>query len=218
MATVRKDTISGYQKIDAWENYFNSLNCDLITVDRDGLKLTININNLAEIKFTFRSYGDTDFFVDMAYTLNGSTVTGPSVLAYTTTVIVVYTDTLFFIQVSDYSNRRFCYLYESINDEDYIGYRGANAENQGFYPINSFNLLNVATSTSYVHGARLNYTKQGLNYIDYTSDALFSIGTSTMFFEDPNFIACSTIAADLVITFNGATYYSLSTNTLVEID
>ena len=218
MATVRKDTISGYQKIDAWEKYFNSLHCNLITVNRDGLKLTININNLAEIKFSFRSYGDTEYFVDMAYTLNGSAVTGPGVLAYTTTVIVAYTSTLFYIQVSDYSNRRFCCLYERINGEDYIGFRGATGVNQVYYPINSFNLLNVSTSNSYVHGARLNYAKSGLNYIDYTGEVLFSLGTPVMCADDPNFIACSTISADLVITFNGNTYYSLSTNTLVAID
>lgn len=216
MATVKRNVIAGYQNVAAWENYFNSLNCSLITVTRDDLKLTINIANVAEIKFTFRSYGSTEYFVDMAYTVNGSSVTGPGVLAYSTTVTVAYTDKLFYIQVADYSNRRFCFLYENINNEDYIGFRGAAGTDQGYYSINTFSLLNVINNNSYTHGVVLNYSMP-LGYIDYLENDVLFLNT-TKGETDNNFSTCTTVTQDQVITLQGKNYYSVGPNTLVLMD
>lgn len=134
-------------------------------------------------------------------------------------VTVCYNDHLFWLQASNNAGKRVCVVYEKFDSglviSGALGTSGAQGT-MDFQPINNFSLLDLTTSQAYTHRAILNYNVP-LGHIDYGPDSLFT-GTVITNIVDPNFITCSTITQDRVITFNGANYYSVGPHTIIPID
>ncbi len=61
----------------------------------------------------------------------------------------------------------------------------------------------------------MNYSA-GITAINFAADVLFREGVKIT--EDSNFIACTTVAADNIITFEGTSYYSITGHMLVALD
>lgn len=200
MATVKRSSLpmSG----SSWGTWFNNLNCPLISASGN----VITIDN--EFTLTKDNYnvilkkGSTQLF--------NSTWNNPA------TVTVCCSDKLVYIQGYDPQSRRFVFIYEKLDDIAIYAYYGAsNTTGVAFKPISDFTFTEINTGLEYTHGARLNYTNE-LSNIDYAPEVLFMGGIKNV--EDPNFISCSTVTADKVITFQGQNYYAVSAHTLVLID
>ena len=74
----------------------------------------------------------------------------------------------------------------------------------------------IDTSTPYKHSAVLNYA-DSLGYLDYLNyDVLFSGSIKAEI--DDNFIACSELTPNTIITFNANNYYVIGKNSLIKLD
>lgn len=133
------------------------------------------------------------------------------------TCVIAYDENFFYLQCWNSGNERFCVLYEKFEDMSISDARGSTAGSgtMAYQPIENFNLTDLDTSIVYNHKAVLNYDLE-LGHIDYTTDMLFN-GTQKVL-EDFNFITCSSVIAETILTFSGENYYSLGTHTLVKID
>lgn len=171
---------------------------------------TISIDNHIELTFAYQKW-----YINV----NGG---GNSELARINdpqTVTVVYNDSVFYIQINDSSNRRGAFFYEKLSNLSIYGSIGNGSSwstYHVFYNLEEIPLYDVSnTSISYSRDKRLNYTNP-LGTIDYTASALFKAGYKDI--TDRNFVSCSTVTSNQVITFNNTNYYTIGTNTLVAID
>lgn len=200
MATVKRSSLpmSG----SSWGTWFNNLNCPLISASGN----VINIDDV----FTLTK----DNYI---VTLNkGSTQIFSSSWNNPATVTVCCSDTLVYIQGYDPQSRRFVFIYEKLDDIIiYAYFGGGNTTGVAFKPISSVTFTDINTGLEYTHDARLNYSVE-LGNIDYAPDVLFLSGVKNV--EDPNFVTCSTVTADKVVTFQGQNYYAVGSNTLVLMD
>ena len=109
-----------------------------------------------------------------------------------------------------------CMLWEKIGADEYCGYAGQVDTRSTYFPIEEFNLTNLDNSTTYKHGAILNYAAES-GSIDYCdNDALFLSGVKAI--NDPNFKACSTMTANTVITVQGSNCFVIGAHSLFEYD
>lgn len=198
MATVKRSSLS----ISGWGAWFEALNCPLISVS--GESITIDgIFTLTKVDYGVRLYKNGS-------QLFASSWNNPA------TVTVCCSDTLVYIQGYDPQSRRFVFIYEKFDDIAIYAYYGdSNVTGVPFKPISGFTFTDVNTELPYTHGARLNYNDP-LGYIDYAPDVLFSSGYKSV--DDPNFVTCTTVQQDQVITYQGRNYYSVGPNTLCLID
>ena len=200
MANVKKGTGLGYSGIIS---LINSLNIDYITINGS----SVTIDNHVTLSFGINA---------VYLSVDGGSSTRISRVSESCTVVITYSDKLFSLNVVDNSGRAYAVIYEKIGDDCYYGWNG-NVDNwsayHGFYSIEEITITNIATSESYTHSARLNYSCQ-LGIVDYTDDCFFKAGYRDI--PEPNFIACSTLVANQIVTFEGVNYYSIGTNTLIE--
>lgn len=198
------------------KNFFDNLNSDLISTSVSGQVLTIRVDNLINIKFSKVNYHLT------VYDENDSIVawtqfntTSPNVPPYTFSAC--FSDTFFYLQFSDSSNRRLLFVYEIIDGNRYFGAIGSqDTTGTPWYPITSVPLKQVENQNYYNHIQMLSYTAP-LNYIDYSADVLFKDGTTLSDYVDTNTLTCTTVTQDNVITFGAHNYYSLGPNTLIQL-
>lgn len=195
--------------------FFDNLNCSIITTDLSSNVLTIHVNGVVDFLFDFNTgttrvvYNGVSTGYSYLNTWNSATITA------------VYSNVVFYVQFTcNYgSGRRVLFLYESINGVDYFGAVGAGTEStagHAWYPITSVTLLNTSTGVTFSHDVILNYSvEQG--YIHYASDYLFSEGYKTSA-VDANFITCSSVPTNRIITFKSHNYYSVGANTLIQVD
>lgn len=202
MATVTRQRLTN--SASAWDSFFNGLNCSLIS--SSGGVVSIGT------EFSLRLSGITAYFYKGDTSLVGSTYNWPM------TVTVCCSDSLVSIQLQDPQSRRITLIYEKFGDITiYATAGGGNNSGTAFHSINSLTFTEYESELTYNHKARLNYSNE-LGYIDFTSEVLFDSNNYKTDIEDPNFIACSTVPSNQVITFQGKNYYSIGTNTLVLID
>ena len=132
---------------------------------------------------------------------------------------ICYNENLFWLQLGDGNSKRVCVVYQKFSNglviSGLLGTHGS-AGSMDFQPINNFSLIDMETSQTYTHKNMLNYDVP-LGEIDYGTDVLFN-GSVITNISDPNFLTCSTVTQDQVITFNGANYYSVGPHTVVPID
>lgn len=217
MATIRRVHYAGQgYSASTIKAFFDSLNCPLIEVSIESNATILNVDNVVEVLFNFNA-NRTQVRYDGA-TSNYSMINRYNALGLT----ALFDENVFYVQWNcEYgSGRRFCFLYEKIEGISYFGAIGAGTESSSqhaWYSIVDIPLTNVNTSMTYAHRARLNYTDE-LGYIDFTSDALFDSNNYKTHIEDSNFVACSTVRADQVVTFQGQNYYSIGANTLIKIN
>ena len=174
------------------------------------------------------SINGTDIVIDNRYFYRLQTVSGwPGIALYDVndpsqyigagsvtfngngTVTVVSSDTLFYMQAFDNESKGPFFIYEKTSN---FTIRAFTAGRSSFRDIRNFTLDDLNTGYNYKHVAMLNYNTQP-DHINYTQDILFKSNVKSFF--DPNFITCTPVAIDSVITFKGHNYYSVGTNTLV---
>lgn len=192
----------------AYKAFFDSLNCPLLSTEINGNNFYLHVGDI----FTFRGpyNGNAGLIVKgTEVTQGGWGVDLP--------ITVVYTDKLFFMYTKNSSanTRGLSFFYEELGDKILYGYVFSTSNNS-FKPLDIIPLTDDVSSLQYQHSPRLNYQAQ-TGYIDYAPQKLFSSGLITDI-EDDNFIACSTVTANQVVSFEGKNYYSIGTNTLVELD
>lgn len=216
MATIKRVHygVQGYSA-STIKTFFDNLNCPLIEVSLTSYTVVLNVDNVVEVLFNFDA-GRTQ----VRY--NGATSSYSIINAYNPLgLTVLFDENVFYVQWNcEYgAGRRFCFLYEKIKGISYFGAIGAGMETgsgHAWYSITDLTLLNISTGVTFSHGIILNYSvEQG--YIHYTSDYLFGEGYKTSD-VDANFITCSSVPTDRIITFKSHNYYSVGANTLIGID
>lgn len=135
-----------------------------------------------------------------------------------TYALCVYNNNMFYWQEWDSSSRRGIFVYEKINNESFYGYDG-NGTNWSTYP--SFYNLDSITMNGKTSGeilnriTRLNYPA-AIGYVDYANSCLGANGNKM--YEDPNFLACSAMTAQQVITINGNNYLCLGPHIMIPME
>ena len=209
MAKVKTSTAS--LDISYFLTFFESLNCPLITVDRDNK--TVDIDNNVTIAITVGS--NVNYSRNFTFTENGSSWTSGQY--YPVTIIACYSDKFVFLKiVSQNSTTTYTtYIYEKNGSDIYSGhYLGSSAS----CDINSITTLNKYDSLdTYKYGVMLNYSNF-TGYIDHTDLRLLTSNNEITSILDENFLACSTVTFNQVITFEGKNYYCIGTHTLVPLD
>ena len=181
----------------------NSLGLDYITVSGS----TVIIDSHVSLSFGINA---------VYISIDGGSSSRISRVSENCTVVITYSNNLFSLNVVDDSSRAYAVIYEKISDKNYYGWNG-NVDSwttyHGFYKLEEITIYDIETSGAYTHSPRLNYSCE-LGVIDYADDCLFKAGYRNI--SEPNFIACSTITANQIVTFEGTNYYSIGNHTLVE--
>lgn len=202
MAKVKRSALAYDSTV--WANWFNSLDCSLISLDGTN----IIIDNIFMIKLE-----RLDYWPSVALYKDGTMITSRTVTGLST-ITVAYSDTLFYIYTRDQNGSTgvgIFLTYEKTSDFQIYAY----GDITGHPNFQDYTFTDIITGNQYAHSGVLKYTTD-LNYIDYTEDRLFSSGQRE--FVDNNFLSCSTITPDSVITFAGKNHYSVGPNILVSID
>lgn len=198
--------------VQALKIFFDGLNASLINVSISGADLVIDVDGEKTITFDFTNNQITVDSVGVTYI---DTTDGPY------SITVGASTNLFYIQLNDSYNtgRRFIFVYEKIRGHKLFAYNGTGTISTtavaDFYSIASLTFTDIDTLLNYSHGVRISGTISA-GYLLYSSDVLFNAGVKDM--EDPNFITCSTVVANVVISFDGSNYYSVGANTLLLMD
>lgn len=203
MATVKRSVLAWDSTI--WANWFGSLGCSLVTIDGTD----IVIDNIFTIRLQSVTYG----YPGVVLYKDGVSVASNTV-AGLSTITVAYSDTLFYVYTRDQNGTTgigIFLVYEKTPEFQVYTY----ASSTGHPNIQTMTFTDMVTGATYKHSGVLKYNTQP-GYINYTSDVLL-IG-STRSHIDPNFISCSNVNADSVITFGGKNYYSAGANTLIRMD
>jgi hypothetical protein len=189
--------------------FFDSLNCPLIETELiNNYTFTINIDNTILL-----TLDDSTSVARVTSTYDGvTTEIGYIQAAGNKVFTVTCSDTFLYIYFVDYFPRPWYLCYEKIGDDKYYGTR---RDDSGL-TLSDITLTKLGTNETFIHGKLLNYTVD-VDCIDYLdNDILFSNGVKTL--PDPNCIAISNSPVNSVITFNGYNYYTLSSNTAIQID
>lgn len=201
MATVKRSVLAYDSTI--WANWFGSLGCSLVTIDGTD----IVIDGIFTINLFYSGWSRVGIYKDGALVAS-STVAGLS------TITVAYSDTLFYVYTRDQNGSTgigVFLVYEKTPEFQVYTY----ASSTGHPNIQTVTFTDMVTGATYKHSGVLKYNTQP-GYINYTSDVLLI--DTTRSYIDPNFISCSNVNADSVITFGGKNYYSAGTNTLIRMD
>lgn len=138
------------------------------------------------------------------------------------TSYVVYSDSFFYLAHNLDDGRVLTYLYEIIDDTIYEGWdKDSDRHRSTFQNLElSIKYDEEDPPRKFIHGKILDYRNQ-FKYIDYTDSTLFDITdgeTNYINLTDDNFISCSTVPVDTIISFDETRHFSLDTNTLVAIN
>lgn len=211
MAKAKKSIYPNSDQINTTKlkSFFDSLNCELITsVTISGNYVLIEIDEIVTLKWNATASES----IKIIYDGTESTVYGCDSVypPRGETLIAIWSNNFIIIKSkNNYDDgNRMTFIYEQVNESEYFGMTNT-------FNFNSVTIKNTDDNFSYSHKARLNYEAE-IGKIDFTTDAIMQNGIKVL--EDENFIACSIITSDQVITINGVNYYSIGTNTLAQLD
>lgn len=223
MAEVKSITYSvdtGWEAdADQATAFFNSFNSSLFSASLyDPTSMFVNIENNMLIKYYF-GVNNQNHSIMLSVNGGDDTWIGDTTTYGGKSFRIVASDSFLYIFHTNYYPHVNIFLYEKIDNKIYYGY----SHNTGAGSITSNdimtpNLIELGGSAiNYKHYKRLNYTAPE-GYIDFSKENLFDSGlTSVTTVSNPELLSCSTIAKNSTITIGGKNYYSLSTNTLIEI-
>lgn len=201
----------------SYKSWLDSLDCPLITTNIDGDYLYVNVDDAYVLYFnpwgTYR----------MGYQLRGEShdlaMLNPN---HSQTIVVCFSDDVFYIQHNgNYgAGRRMLSIYEKLDERRYTANVGAGTDSSSthaWYSIQDVNFLCLEDNLLYKHDSRLKY-EQKIDYIDYTVDNLLTAGGEITNTVDPNFVSCSTVIANSILTFNDQNFYAVGSNILFPTD
>lgn len=204
MAIVKRSVLAWNSSL--WADWFGSLGCPLVSID--GTDIVI------DGVFTIRLYYDS--WPRVGLWKDGTLIYGPTV-AGSSTITVAYSDTLFYVWSHDENGSPGIGIYLVYEKTpDFTIYAHPDNYITGFSSIQNYTFVDRYTGDEYVHSGVLKYSRE-IDRIDYTEDSLFSTSNQRIM-QDSNFISCSTVAQDSVVTFNGKNHYSVGPNILVSMD
>ncbi len=213
MAIIHRKNLTVYNNAQSWKTFFDSFNSALISATISGSALHVVLND--DITVIFTNFSSTWFYIQV-YRNSTQLFSKPmeSDSSGMLEITVVASDDFFCMQVKDRFPHYCAVVYENIANTSLYGYQ---YDGSARIPITAITLYDASNGTdTCIHGTVLNYACQTgvLNFI--SSDILWS--GNAKFAADDNLVACTTVSIDSVITFNGANYYSLGTNTLIPMD
>lgn len=218
MATIYKTSLNTFEGA---MTFLENLNYPLITSStRTGDNVDIVIDNTVTInigKFTSGS----NILLTFAITYNGSS-TGELGRVYVqrsgyyATVTICSTNSLFYLQIQDNTSGTtgldFTFLYQLVDNNFYYGYKTGTT---AFHALETISLTSGDNNT-YSYAALIPYSAP-VGQIYFRNGSLLLL-SSMKAVETDEFISCSTVTLNSVITFNNKNYFSIGTNTLILID
>ena len=212
---TRDWTANGY----IFKNFIDSLNATICSATlEDERTVFLNIDNNVILKFYFgSSTSDCSTYININ---NGGDVrlfNGDGIRTCGSHDIrIIYSDTFFYLHFYGGAGPRIIWVcYEKISNNNYCGY--ASSGSVATKTISDLVFYDIETNLQYTHKQRLNYSKSIVDSLDFTNECLFSGSYVTNIISN-ELLACSTVPADSLISFGGKNYYSLSTNTLIEVE
>lgn len=230
MTVIRKVNISqivGLTGYDLFCNYFKSCNYPAFvqpTYDDTSNIITLRINDDAELALNTNG-------TDGAFYLDGGQVSHGSYIVDNCHMLTICSDNVFYLKFqtlrySTHSGMMFHYLYEVLDTgatvTAYNGWYDWNSQSAVWDNLKLHNIeifqrgLEGEEQIKYTHKPMLNYRTK-FKSIDYTS-SYFTRGNTLTDIEDTNFLTCSNVASDSIVSFDGVNYYAADTNTLIDID
>ena len=219
MTKIIKRVISG---LDNVKTFFTQLSTECSLIDTTNENDIVCIGGQVHLRHKNQGYGSETEMYDNDGTLLGSMINaGGNGGHYQERYTVVYSDSMCLV-VSDaqipysYNYGYIVVLYEKIGTQEFYGV-AYQRQNSGiiFQSIENYVVKDVSTGITYNHMKQINYDTNP-NNIAYTNSVLTSANIAVK--EDTNFVSCSTVASNQVVTFGGHNYYSIGTNTLIMVD
>lgn len=218
MATIYKTSLNTFEGA---MTFLENLNYPLVTSStRTGNNVDIVIDNRVTInvgKFTSGS----NILLTFAITYNGSS-TGELGRVYVqrsgyyATVTICSTNSLFYIQIQDNTSGStgldFIFLYQLVDNNFYFGYKHGTT---AFHALETISLTS-GDNNSYSYAALIPYSAPA-GQIYFRNGSLLLL-SSMKAVETDEFISCSTVTLNSVITFNNKNYFSIGSNTLILMD
>ena len=221
--------VASFEK-SSMKTYIDSLCCPLVTTSLesryyDNDTLVMSIDGHGTLKYSIDSeYKDrTTFYIDFdnGYSWYAGRYMLPDPRYNQYTLTSVCNDKVFYLRFdgNSWGYRSLMFLYSKLSNDRYL----VGGAYPGFAPapLSAIEMhSNDATQGIFTYTNTLNYTASG-NKIYYCAQAALCASVqsvTTKFYDDPNFIACSTVPLDKAITFKGQNYYSISDNLLVPMD
>ena len=194
--------------------FWNTVDCSLIkSCTLSNKILTINIDDTIQLVFNANANYILYIIDDTGTQKSGCTF---NTFREYFDFNIYFTDTFFYFQFRDAHSVRYILVYEKINGKRYFGYNYAEIDTHWF-SITEITLKQVEDQSNYKYNQILNYSCE-LDNIDYSSNILFNSNDEITDIIDSNTLTCTPVPIDYVITFRGSNYYSIGSNTLVEVD
>lgn len=186
------------------------MNCPLIssTALIDATTFSITLEDTVTIRF---DCGTSNSYHAIKQIYNGSETTIGDIRTWEEKVFtVVYSSNFIYIKKVATNTGRFGFLYEKYGDQKIFG-----SSNGNDWLFETLPLLGSSDGLTYYISKMLNYS-QSVGSIDYTVGSLFQ--SNLKIAEDNNYLSCTNVTADEVLTFESENYYSLGPNTLAKLD
>ena len=211
---VNNNTGGSKTPLEYFYTFLNSSNCPLITSQSLSNEIiTLGIDNT--IQLILDAYSGYEMYIidDTGTKIAGSNFnTFRGYFHFT----IYFTNTFFYLQFKDNYGDKFFLVYEKIGGKRYFGTTWSDST-ISWFSITALNFKQVENQSYYKYGSLLNYSCN-LDSLDYSSNILFDSNNQITDIIDSNTFTCSTVLANTILTFNGKNYYSIGTNTLVEVD
>lgn len=199
-----------------YKAYLDTLDCPIMTSVIDNGDLFLHVDDAYNIVISFNNGR-------LGYQLHDETHYLTVMNRYNSqTIVICYSDDVFYLQhTANYSSgRRFLSVYEKVDGKRYVANIGSGTGTSDFhawYSIQDLTFECLEDGLPYKHDSRLKYT-QKIDYIDYTVDNLVTQGGEITNTVDPNFVSCSTVTANSMLTFNDQNFYAVGSNILFPTD
>lgn len=220
MATIYK---TSFNTFEGAMTFFENLNYPLVTSStRTGDNVDILVDNTVTINIGKFSSGGGNLLLTFAITYNGSS-TGELTRVYVqrsgyyATLTLCSTNNLFYFQIQDNTGssgagQDFTFIYQLINSNFYYGYKTGST---AFHALETIS-LNAVDNNVYKYSSLIPYSAPAGQI--YFRDSSLLLLSSIKAVETNEFISCSTVTLNSVITFNNKNYFSIGTNTLLPMD
>lgn len=212
MAIVKCKNLTVKNNAQGWKDFFDSFNSSIISTSISGEILNVTVDN--DLIIQFDDFSGTWFYIRVYR--NGTQLTSKPMESGSDgkqELTIAASADMFYLQLKDRFPHYFSVVYENVASTNLYGYY---YDASSRIPITAMTLYDVNSVETYTHGNVLNYAC-GIGTLNYLPNDIIYSGSSK-YALDSNFIACSTVTLNTMITFNGKNYYSVGTHTLIPME
>lgn len=201
---------------DRYKAYLDTLDCPIMTSVIDNGDLFIHVDNAYNIVISFNNNRLGYQLHDITHYITLFNGYNPQ------SIVICFSDDVFYLQQNgEYgAGRRLLSVYEKVDEKRYVANIGSGTDSDQFhswYSIQDLTFECLEDGLIYKHDSRLKYT-QKIDYIDYTVDNLLTAGGEITNTVDPNFVSCSNVIENSMLTFNDQNFYAIGSNILFPTD